>query len=575
MDDKIYKIRHSLSHVLALAVKRIYQEVKFAIGPPIENGFYYDFDLETPIKEEDFPKIEEEMIKILSGGHDFIYKVISKAEAREVFKEQPYKLDLIERIEGDSVSTYTILEFCDLCKGPHVTNTREINYKAFKLSSIAGAYWRGDEANPMLLRIYAFAFENPKELKEYLNFLEEAKKRDHRKIAKELDLFSLQEDAGPGLIYWHPNGAIIRYTIESFWREEHLKNGYEFLYTPHIGKSWLWETSGHLGFYKESMYSSINVDEDKYFIKPMNCPFHIMVYKNSPKSYRDLPKRWAELGTVYRYEKSGTLHGSLRVRGFTQDDAHIFCTEEQVAEEVDKAFLFSLNMLKTFGFNEFAVKISTKPEKSVGEDSYWEIATESLIDTVKKNNIEYTLDDGGGAFYGPKIDLKVKDAINREWQLSTIQFDFNMPLRFNLKYTTSDGSEKMPFMVHRALLGSLERFFGILIENYKGAFPVWLSPIHAVIIPVSDKFNSYALKLEEMLKAKGFRIQADLLDDRMNYKIRKHGSLKVPYLIIVGEKEMNDEGVSIRLRAQNDQQDMKIEEFVEFLGNKIKNKEYI
>ena len=429
-----------------------------------------------------------------------------------------------------------------------MSDLKELNYKAFKLTGTAGAYWRGDEKRPMLQRIYGVAFADSKELKAYLNRLAEAEKRDHRKLGKELDFFSLHEEAGPGLVYWHPKGARIRLTIENFWRDKHYQNGYEMLYTPHVGKSWLWQTSGHLDFYKEGMYPKMEMDNVDYYVKPMNCPFHIMIYNNSKHSYRELPCRWAELGTVYRYEKAGALHGLLRVRGFTQDDAHIICRPDQVEDEIREVLRFSLEMLRAFGFTEFKAYISTKPEKAVGEEKDWDLATRSLQKAVEAEKIEYDIDAGGGAFYGPKIDLKIKDALGREWQLSTIQFDFNLPVRFDMVYTEKDGSDCRPFMIHRALLGSIERFFGILIEHYAGAFPFWLSPVQVKVIPVAEAFDDYASEIAGQLKAAGFRAETDLSDDRMNAKIRNAQKAKVPCMLILGDKEKESGTVSVRYR---------------------------
>ena len=471
-DDTLYRIRHSMAHVMAEAVLQIFPEGKVAIGPPIDNGFYYDFDLPRSLKEDDLEDISERMRQIIKNGESFERQVISRDEALERFQDQPYKVELIKDLpENEDISIYSQGNFTDLCRGPHVEDTTKLNPQSFKLLSIAGAYWRGDEKRPMLQRIYATAWNNPKELRLHLQKLEELEKRDHRKLGRELDLYSTHEEAGPGLVYWHPRGARIRVAIEDFWRDEHRKNGYEFLFTPHVGKAWLWETSGHLDFYAEGMYPEMVMDKANYYAKPMNCPFHIMIYKTNKHSYRELPFRWAELGTVYRYEKSGTLHGLMRVRGFTQDDAHIFCTPDQVEDEILEVLRFSLHMLRSFGFKEIQAYLSTMPEKAVGDPAQWKLAEESLRKAIEAEKLEYEVDEGGGAFYGPKIDLKVKDALGRSWQLSTVQFDFNEPERFGMTFTDKTGEEKRPFMVHRALLGSLERFFGVLIEHYGGAFP--------------------------------------------------------------------------------------------------------
>ncbi len=540
-------IRHSFSHVMADAVLEIFPDAQIAIGPAIENGFYYDFDLPRKLEESDLRDIEERMRRIVKDDLPIIRKEVSRDEAKELFKDQTYKLELIDAIkEGEVISTYTVGKFTDLCSGPHVESTKKLRTDSFAILSVAGAYWRGDEKNKMLTRIYATAFENPKDLKAYLAHLEEIKQRDHRKLGADLDLFSMHEEAGPGLIYWHPRGARIRNEIETFWRAEHYRNGYELLYTPHVGKSWLWETSGHLSFYKESMYSPMEMDKSDYYVKPMNCPFAIMIYKDNKHSYRELPFRWAELGTVYRYEKQGSLHGLMRVRGFTQDDAHIFCTAEQMESEIIEVLRFSIYMLKCFGFEKFKAYLSTRPEKSVGREEDWKAAEESLRKAISNEGLQYEVDEGGGAFYGPKIDLKIEDAVGREWQLSTIQFDFNLPERFGLVYTDKDGADKRPFMVHRALLGSIERFFGVLIEHYKGAFPLWLAPDQAVVIPVTQNFDDYAKSVEAMLKSAGFRVRSDLRDDRMNSKIRDASNMKIPYVLIVGEKEAHDKTVSVR-----------------------------
>ncbi|MFW6251290.1 MAG: threonine--tRNA ligase, partial [Alkalispirochaetaceae bacterium] len=451
-------------------------------------------------------------------------------------------------------------------------STKEIHPNSFKLLHTAGAYWRGDEKRPMLQRIYGTAWDSPKELRAHLERLKEIEKRDHRKVGRELDLFSTHEEAGPGLIYWHPKGSRIRLSIEDFWREEHRKGGYELLYTPHVGKSWLWETSGHLDFYAENMYAPMELDNADYYVKPMNCPFHIMIYKTQMRSYRDLPLRWGELGTVYRYERSGVLHGLLRVRGFTQDDAHIFCTPDQVEDEILEVLRFSLRMWDAFGFKDIKAYLATRPEKSVGEQGDWDTATESLKKAVAEEGLDYELDEGGGAFYGPKIDLKVKDALGREWQMSTIQFDFNLPERFDMTFVDHDGKEKRPFMVHRALLGSLERFFGVLVEHYGGAFPVWLAPEQAVVIPVAPAFSEYAENVAKELKAAGFRASADLSDDRMNAKIRYHQSQKVPYMLIVGENEVEAGAVSYRTRTNERANGVPFEEFKQFLREKTETK---
>ncbi|MDR1970467.1 MAG: threonine--tRNA ligase [Treponema sp.] len=559
--DRLDLIRHSVSHIMAQAVTRLFPGTKAAIGPSIENGFYYDFlfpktaDGKSPLTAEDLPVIEGEMKAIIDGRQDFVRVELSREEALRRFAAEEFKTELIKDLPaGEIITVYENRDpsgktlWADLCRGPHVRNTREINSAAFKLMNIAGAYWRGDEKSPMLTRIYGTAWENPKDLKAYLAFLEEVEKRDHRRVGKDMDLYSIHEEAGAGLIYWHPNGGRMRVAIEDFWRKEHYRNGYEILYTPHIGKSWLWETSGHLGFYKGNMYSPMQIDEQDYIIKPMNCPFHIMIYKNKGRSYRDLPLRWAELGTVYRYERSGVLHGLLRVRGFTQDDAHIFCTPDQIEGEIREVLRFSLWIWQVFGFKDIKAYLATKPAESVGEEARWDQALESLRKAVTAEGLDYEIDEGGGAFYGPKIDLKIKDALGREWQMTTIQFDFNEPERFDMTFVDADGKQKRPYMVHRALLGSLERFFGVLIEHFGGAFPVWIAPEQIAVIPVAETFNGYAEKVAAELKARDLRVSAELSDGRLNAKIRDCQNRKIPYMLVVGQREADEGTVSVRFR---------------------------
>ncbi len=574
--DKLSKIRHSMSHVMAEAVLEMFPSAQIAIGPSIENGFYYDFDLPRQLVSDDLEEITNRMRAIIAENKPFVRTVVSREEAQKLFADQTYKLELINAIpEDEEVSLYSVGEFTDLCRGPHVESSKELKADAFKLMSIAGAYWRGKETNPMLTRIYGTAWTNAKELRLYMQHLEDVEKRDHRKIGKDLDLFSLHEEAGPGLVYWHPMGARIRQAIESFWRDEHYANGYEMVYTPHIGKSWLWETSGHLGFYKEGMYPPMELDKSDYYAKPMNCPFHIMIYNNSKHSYRDLPFRWAELGTVYRYEKAGAMHGLMRVRGFTQDDAHLFVTPDQMQEEILEVLRFSLHMLKSFGFTEINAYLSTMPEKAVGDPKRWADATEALREAIEAEGLSYEVDEGGGAFYGPKIDLKVKDAIGREWQLSTVQFDFNEPERFNMTFVDRDGVEKRPYMIHRALLGSLERFFGVLIEHYAGAFPPWLAPEQIKIIPVGENFFDYAKVLEKRLRKEGFRVSADLGDDRMNAKIRNAQQLKIPYMVIIGERESENDQVSVRYRSGKQENGIATDVFVASVKATIASKEQL
>ncbi|HLA99722.1 MAG TPA: threonine--tRNA ligase [Anaerolineales bacterium] len=575
-ESDLYRIRHSAAHVMAQAVLELFPEGKYTIGPPIEDGFYYDFELPRSLTPDDLEVIEKRMHEIIVGNHLFEKRVLSADEARRIFKDQPYKLELIQGLEQGSfdeygqplaekpeISVYAHDKFIDLCRGPHVENTSQINPAAVKLLSVAGAYWRGDENRQMLQRIYGTAWHSAQELEEYLWRLEEAKKRDHRKLGRELDLFSISEDVGPGLILWHPKGAMVRVLVEEFSLKAHLDNGYEWVFSPHIGRAHLWETSGHLDFYQESMYSPMDIEGEAYYAKPMNCPFHIQIYKSRTRSYRDLPKRYAEYGTVYRYERSGVLHGLTRVRGFTQDDAHIFCRPDQVEEEISRALEFSLYVLRSVGLRDFKAYLSTRPEKYVGDPADWEIATEALRRAIEAHNLPYVVDEGGGAFYGPKIDLKVHDALAREWQLSTIQFDFNMSERFELEFIGEDGLPHQPYMVHRALLGSMERFFGVLIEHFAGAFPVWLSPVQVVIIPIADRHYAYAREVAGKLKGEGLRVEVDERNERMNAKIRDAQMQKIPYMLVVGDKEVEQGTVALRLRSGENPGAMPLEEFLE------------
>ncbi len=565
---------HSTSHLMAHAIQSIYPEAKFGVGPAIENGFYYDFDINTKLTQEDLLKIEEKMYELAKQGNPFVRQELSKNEALDFFRKagDNFKLEIISELddETDVISLYHEGDFTDLCTGPHLPDTSRIKY--IKLLSVSGSYWRGDEHNKQLQRIYGISFPKKKMLDEYLEFLEEARKRDHRKLGKQLDLFSIHEESGPGLVFWHPRGAIIRNTIENFWKEEHLKNGYQLLYTPHVGKSYLWQTSGHLSHFRDSMFAPMKIDENEYFAKPMNCPFHILIYKSKLRSYKDLPLRWAELGTVYRYEKSGVLHGLFRVRGFTQDDAHIFCSHEQIEEEIIKVIRFSTKMWKDFGFADLQFFISTKPDKAVGSNELWEKATNSLKNALELEGHDYEIDEGGGAFYGPKIDIKIKDALNRSWQMSTIQFDFNLPERFDMTYVAEDGKEKRPFMVHRALLGSLERFFGVLIEHYAGAFPLWLAPVQTVVLPVSRNFIDYAEKIFSELNNIGIRVELDRRNEKIGYKIRYWETQKTPYMLIVGEKEQEANTVSVRAHKKGDMGQLSFEEFKLKLKEEINNK---
>ncbi|MBL7052283.1 MAG: threonine--tRNA ligase [Candidatus Marinimicrobia bacterium] len=562
-------ILHSTSHILAQAVKRLFPKAQVTIGPAIENGFYYDFSVENPFTPEDLKSIQKEMKKIIKKKYRVERKEMAHDEAITLFEKigEDYKVEIIRDLEEDTVSLYEQDDFLDLCRGPHLPHTGRV--PAFKLMSTGGAYWRGDENNEMLQRIYGTAFPTKDLLNQYLEKIEEAKKRDHRRLGKDLDLFSVTEDVGPGLVHWHPKGARIRSAIEDFWRSEHYKNGYEILYSPHIGKAKLWETSGHLDFYRDGMYAPMEIDGMEYFVKPMNCPFHIQIYQSQMRSYRDLPLRWAELGTVYRYEKAGVLHGLLRVRGFTQDDAHIFCTPEQIEDEIVEVIRFSNFIWKTFGFTKIKAYLSTRPEKAVGEESRWDQATKSLESAIKAEGLPYEIDEGGGAFYGPKIDLKVEDAIGREWQMSTIQFDFNLPERFDLSYVGADGELHRPYMVHRALFGSLERFFGILVEHFAGAFPLWLAPEQVALIPIADRHLEHCYKMNDELKKHGIRSRVDDGGDRMNYKIRVAQKQKIPMMLVVGDREIEENGAAVRLRSGDDMGTMSLDKFLTYFDNQL------
>ena len=563
---------HSTSHLMAHAVKQLFPQSKLAIGPAIEEGFYYDFDLERPLTPEDLEKIEKKMAELAKAASPIKRKVLSKADALSFFKTkgETYKVELIEELPAEMISVYEQGDFSDLCRGPHVPSTSKI--RAFKLLSIAGAYWRGSEKNKMLQRIYGISFPAKETLDAYLAKLEEIKRRDHRKLGKDLDLFSISDEAGGGLVLWHPRGAIIRKVIEDFWRDEHMKNGYDFVFSPHVGRGSLWETSGHLSFYRENMYSSMDVEGQEYYVKPMNCPFHIMIYKNKLRSYRDLPLRFAELGTVYRFERSGVLHGLLRVRGFTQDDAHIFVAPEEMEEEIIRVIGFVVAMLRTFGFDDFKAYIATRPEGAVGDKSRWDQATQALRVAAEKASLSYEMDEGGGAFYGPKIDIKIKDALGRLWQCSTVQFDFNLPDRFDMNYIGVDNQAHRPYVVHRALLGSLERFFGMLIEHYAGAFPVWLAPVQAKVISITDKQIGYAKGVRDSLRAAGIRAELDSRSEKMGFKIREAELEKVPYILVVGDREMQQNVVAVRERGGKDSGVIELAQFITAVKNKISEK---
>ncbi len=569
-DLQLETLRHSTAHVMAAAVCRLYPNVQLDIGPATDDGFYYDFDLTQRLTPEDFPAIEAEIAKIVAEDLPFERIEVSRAEAVKMLANQKYKRERLNDIpEGEAISFYKCGTFFDLCRGPHLERTGQI--RAFKLLSLAGSYYRGKETNPMLQRINGTAFTNDKQLGLYLKQLEEAKLRDHRKLGKELDLFSVHEEVGPGLIHWHPKGARIRSLIEEFWRQEHFRNGYELLYTPHVGKANLWQTSGHLDFYKEGMYAPMEIDKSDYYVKPMNCPFHINIYKSDIRSYRDLPLRWAELGTVYRYEKAGVLHGLLRVRGFTQDDAHIFCTPDQIEDEIKEVLRFSTFIWKTFGFESITAYLSTRPEKAVGDPARWEQATASLESALKASGLPYEVDEGGGAFYGPKIDLKIKDAIGREWQMSTIQFDFNLPDRFDLSYIGEDGKQHRPYMVHRALFGSIERFFGILVEHYSGAFPAWLAPEQVRVLPLSEDQTAYATELAAQLRQQDIRATVDRKSGKIGAKIRTAQMDKVPYMLVLGAKEIESGLVAVRDRS-GAQESMSLTDFVDKIKIAVQSK---
>jgi threonyl-tRNA synthetase len=577
-ESELYRIRHSAAHVMAQAVVEMFEpgEAKFAIGPPIENGFYYDFDLPRNLTPDDLKAIEKRMRQIIARQYPFEKKVVSAEDAKDAFADQPYKIELIEGLESGGVdeygeplegaaeiSFYAHADFTDLCRGPHVDHTGQINPSAVKLLNVAGAYWRGDEKRPQLQRIYGTAWKNKKDLDAYLWQLEEAKKRDHRKLGKELDLFSISEEVGSGLILWHPKGGMVRKTVEDFMRARHEQAGYDFVYTPHIGKANLWQTSGHLDWYKDGMYAPLNIEGQEYYLKPMNCPFHVKIFDDRRRSYRELPLRFAEWGTVYRYERSGVLHGLLRVRGFTQDDAHHFCRPDQMPEEIDFVLDFSLSVLSAFGFENFQAYLSTRnPEKYAGSVEDWEAPTEALRQALERASVPYKIDEGEAVFYGPKIDIKVTDALGREWQLSTIQFDFILPERFDISYVGEDGSAHRPYMVHRALMGSMERFMGVLIEHYAGAFPIWLAPMQAVLIPITDRHLDYAFNVAEKLKAAGIRIEVDDSSNRMNAKIRTAQKQKIPYMLVVGDQEVEAGKVAPRLRSGEKLEAMTVADFI-------------
>ncbi len=567
-DEGLDILRHSTAHLMAKAVLDLYgPDLKVAIGPSIADGFYYDFDRETPFTPDDFEAIEAKMLETARSGLPFEREVVSKTDAIELFekKGEQYKVELLKEIEADTVSLYQLGDFVDLCRGPHVPNSSLL--QVYKLIKVAGAYWRGDEHNAMLQRLYGTAFADKKKLKKYLNDLEEAKKRDHRKLGKELSLFTISDQVGPGLILWQPKGALLRKLIEDYWKDEHYKHDYELLYTPHIAKLDMWKTSGHLDFYNENMFSSMAIDEVQYQLKPMNCPFHIEIYKSQMRSYREFPIRWCELGTVYRYERTGVLHGLMRVRGFTQDDAHIFCRPDQLEDEIFNILDLNLNILETFGFDQYDIYLSTRPEKYVGSDEHWQKSTDALKQALEKRGLEYQLDPGEGVFYGPKIDIKIKDVLGRSWQCSTIQVDFNLPERFEVSYIGEDGKEHQPIMIHRALMGSLERFIGVLIENYAGAFPLWLAPVQARIMNITDAQSDYCEKAYQELRQSGVRIEKDLRNEKLNYKIREAQLAKIPYMLVIGDREVESGTVTVRERSGKNLPPMSVED----LATKIKD----
>ncbi|MEJ2634152.1 MAG: threonine--tRNA ligase [Calditrichia bacterium] len=573
-DDKEgrYVFWHSSAHLMAHAVKRLWPEAKLGIGPPIDDGFYYDIELDRPITPEDFPKIESEMAKIVDEDDPIVRREVEHDKAHELFrkKHEDLKLELIDELEED-ISVYSQDDFTDLCRGPHLPSTGKIG-KNFKILNVAGAYWRGDEHNQMLQRLYATSYPKKKMLEEHLHRLEEAKKRDHRKLGRELDLFSIQENIGNGLILWHPKGARIRHIMEQFTIDEHYKNGYELIYTPHIAKLHLWETSGHTGFYRENMFSPMDIDEVEYQLKPMNCPFHISVYKSQLRSYRDLPMRLFELGTVYRYERSGVLHGLMRVRGFTQDDAHIFCTPEQLNEEITRVLNFTLYILRTFGFDKYEIYLSTRPEKFVGSVDNWDRATAALQYALDQSGMSYEVDPGEGVFYGPKIDIKIKDSLGRSWQCSTIQVDFNLPERFNVEFMGEDGHAHRAIMVHRALMGSVERFFGVLIEHYAGAFPLWLAPVQVQVIPIAERHHQYGREIFDNLRQEGLRVEIDTRNEKVGYKIREAEVNKIPYMIILGDNEAESGLLSVRRKNEGDLGKMSVTDLINRVKEEINNK---
>ncbi|MEJ5339758.1 MAG: threonine--tRNA ligase [Aquificaceae bacterium] len=576
--ESLHIMRHTLSHIMAQALKELYgyDRVHLGVGPTTEEGFYYDVEIEGhTLSSEDLPKIEEKMREIIAKNYPLFRKELQREESIRLFSEmkEKYKLEIIDRIDPqETISVYGQDGFTDLCRGPHVPSTGMVG--EFKLTHVAGAYWMGDSSRPMLQRIYGIAFWDKKELEERLRFYEEARRRDHRRLGKELELFLIEDEVGAGLVIWLPKGAILRKTLEDYWKEEHIKRGYQLVYTPHVGNARLWQTSGHLDYYRPNMFSPMDIEHEEYFVKPMNCPFHIAVYKSKVRSYRELPLKLAELGTVYRYEMSGVLHGLMRVRGFTQDDAHIICTPEQVEDVIHETLDFAVGMLRDFGFEDFKVYISTKPSDAIGSPEQWELAEGALRKAVEKVGLPYEVDEGGGAFYGPKIDVKIRDAIGRLWQCSTIQFDFNLPERFDMEYVGPDNRRHRPYMVHRAIFGSIERFVGVLLEHYAGLLPLWLSPVQVRVIPISpEKHGDYAREVENLLKEHGIRVETDLRDERLNARIRDAELQKVPYVVVLGDKELESRSISVRGKREGNLGSMPPESFLHMLLQKVKNRE--
>ncbi len=567
--------RHSCAHLLAQAVIELFPDVQYGVGPAVSNGFYYDFLTPKPFSPEDLEEISKKMKFLIKQNIKIEHLEWGKQEAIDYFnsKNQTLKIELIEeKVEGNTVSVYKQGDFVDLCRGPHLPFTKFL--KHFKLLSVASSYWKGDEKSFSMQRIYGAVYPTADGLQGYLNFLKEAKERDHRKIGNDLDLFSIQNEIGAGIVLWHPKGSIIRHEIETFWKNRHIKDGYELLYTPHIAKIDLWNTSGHTDFYRENMFSPIEFDYTQYQLKPMNCPFHIAVFKSRNRSYKDMPIKWAELGTVYRYERSGVLHGLMRVRGFTQDDAHLFCTPEQLNDEVTHLIEFSLDMLSAFGFNDLDIYLSTRPEKYVGEPEEWEMATSALEESLKKCNVKYEIDPGEGVFYGPKIDIKVNDVLGRAWQCTTIQVDFNLPRRFNLKYSDDQGKIQQPIMIHRALLGSLERFFGVLIEHFAGFFPAWLAPVQVIVVPINDRNMEYAKQVHRALINADIRATLEHRNEGIGKKIRDAEIQKIPYIIVLGDDEMNDKNISYRIHKKGDRGKINLEEFIDSIKKIIGEKSF-